>query len=179
VRKFGVFAATIFIVILISGIYGIIHDQITYTISPEYFSKFKYSQFGFEPNDFGGHRQTVAAIGFLATWWVGIPLGVLLALTGLIFPDHKTMRRAITKGVFIIFLTAIASGFIGYLWGKYHLVNTGVNWWMPAGLIDRTHFIIVGSIHNFSYLGGGLGLLFAIIYMIVKKSRTKRHHATT
>jgi hypothetical protein len=59
-RKFGVFAATIFFTIIIAGLYGIIHDQITYSISPEYFTKFKYRQFGFEPSWFGGHRQTVA-----------------------------------------------------------------------------------------------------------------------
>ena len=71
-RKFGVLTATIFIAIILAGIYGIIHDQITYSISPEYFTKFKYQQFGFDPAWFGGHRQTVAVIGFLATWWMGI-----------------------------------------------------------------------------------------------------------
>ena len=81
-RKFAVFSATLFISILLAGLYGILHDQVTYTIAPEYFTKFKYGQFGFEPAWFGGHRQTVAAIGFLATWWTGIFIGLGLGLTG-------------------------------------------------------------------------------------------------
>ena len=30
---------------VIAGIYGIIHDQITYTVSPEYYMRFKFLQF--------------------------------------------------------------------------------------------------------------------------------------
>jgi hypothetical protein len=31
--------------VLIAGVYGILHDQITFTISPEYFTEFKSAQF--------------------------------------------------------------------------------------------------------------------------------------
>jgi hypothetical protein len=31
---------------LLAGVYGILHDQLTYTISPEYNTKFKFYQFG-------------------------------------------------------------------------------------------------------------------------------------
>jgi hypothetical protein len=168
-RKFGVLTATIFISIILSGIYGIIHDQITYSISPEYFTKFKYQQFGFEPAWFGGHRQTVAAIGFLATWWMGLIIGALLGLTGLIFSNHTIMRKSIIKGIKIVFVTAMLFALIGFLWGKYYLVYRGVNWWLPDGLINKDQFIIVGSIHNFSYLGGIAGILFAITYLIRKR----------
>jgi hypothetical protein len=55
---------------LIAGPYGVAHDQVTYSISPEYFTRlkfqqFEYANFGFPPRFF------VAEIGFLATWWVG------------------------------------------------------------------------------------------------------------
>jgi hypothetical protein len=168
-RKFGVFAATTFIAILLSGLYGIIHDQITYSISPEYFTKFKYRQFGFDPARFGGHRQTVALIGFLATWWMGIFIGILLGLTGLIFRHHRIMRRAIMNGIRVTLVTAVLFAIFGFLWGKYYLVKAGVNWSPPDGLIDKNQFIIVGSIHNFSYLGGIAGILLAIIYMVRRR----------
>ena len=55
---------------IVAGIYGIVHDQITYTISPEYLTKLKFDQFHYA--DIGPpDRVFVAAIGFLATWWVG------------------------------------------------------------------------------------------------------------
>src|SRR5258705_1608770 len=168
-RKIGVFTTTIFVAILTAGLYGIIHDQATYSISPEYFTKFKYRQFGFEAYWFGGHRQTVAVIGFLATWWMGLFIGLLIGMFGLIFRDHIEMRKTIARSIAIVFITAVLFAVIGFLWGRYHLVKTEVTWWIPDNLIDRDSFIVVGSIHNFSYTGGIVGLLVAISYMIIKR----------
>jgi hypothetical protein len=177
-RKFGVLTATIFLSIILGGLYGIIHDQITYSISPEYFTKFKYQQFGFEPSWFGGHRQTVAVIGFLATWWMGLFIGIMLGLLGLIFKDHIAMRRSITKAIKIVFITAVVFAIIGFLWGKYHLLTTVVDWWMPEDIIDKNNFIVVGSIHNFSYIGGIAGILIAMTCMIRKNVLIKRNAVT-
>ena len=176
-RKFGIFTSTIFIAIILAGLYGILHDQVTYSISPEYFTKFKYRQFGFEPLWFGGHRQTVAVIGFLATWWMGLLIGIILGSAGLIFRDYTTMRRKINKAIKIVFITAIIFAIIGFLWGKYYLIRTGVNWWLPDDLYNKNDFIVVGSIHNFSYIGGVAGLLFAVVYMIRKTFLIRTKHA--
>ncbi|AEV99658.1 hypothetical protein A4D02_27920 [Niastella koreensis] len=175
-RKFAVSSATIFISILLAGFYGILHDQVTYTIAPEYFTKFKYDQFGFEPQWFGGHRQTVAVIGFLATWWTGIFIGLGLGLTALIFRDHKTMRRAIQKAVVVTFCFAVATGVFGFFYGRFVLTKTGVDWWLPDNLVDKNAFITVGSIHNFSYLGELLGLV-AGIYYLVRLNKLQRRQA--
>ena len=113
-RKFAVFSVTIFICILLAGLYGVVQDQITYTIASEYFTKFKYKQFGFEPQWFGGHRQTVAAIGFLATWWTGLFIGTVLGLTALIYEDHKIMSKALRKAIFYTFFLQLLLGFSGF-----------------------------------------------------------------
>jgi hypothetical protein len=60
---------------------------------------------------------------------------------------------------------------IGLLYGNYHLAETGVNWWLPDNLIDKRNFIAVGSMHNFSYEGGVIGLLAGITYSIWKKRK--------
>ena len=143
-RKFGIFATTIFVSAIIAGLYGIVHDQITYSISTEYFTKFKYQQFGFEPAWFGGHRPTVAVIGFLATWLTGIIIGIGLGLTGLIFSDYKRMWNAIIKAICLTLCITAVTGFIGFLYGKFHLTKTGVDWWLPDNLIDKDDFIVVG-----------------------------------
>ena len=55
---------------LFAGAYGVLHDQVTYSICPEYFTRLKFSQFNFA--NFGlSPRIFVAEIGFLATCWVG------------------------------------------------------------------------------------------------------------
>lgn len=173
-RKFGVITSFIFIAILVAGVYGILHDQITYSISPEYFTKFKYRQFGFEPEWFGGHRATVAAIGFLATWWMGLFIGIPLGLLSFIFPDHKIIESVLKRSLLLVLFIAAIAGIIGFLYGNFFLVKDSVSWWLPDNLIDKSSFIVVGSIHNSSYLGGIIGLLSAFIYIIVQKIRLKK-----
>lgn len=172
-RKFGVLSSFIFIAIILAGIYGILHDQLTYSISPEYFTKFKYKQFGFKPEWFGGHRQTVAAIGFLATWWTGLFIGISLGLPALFFPDHKRMITALKKAIRLLLMITVATGAAGFIYGKFYLAKNRVDWWLPEDLSDISSFIIAGSIHNFSYLGGLLGLLISIVYIIRSMFQSK------
>jgi hypothetical protein len=167
-RKFGVFASAVFLFSLVAGCYGFFHDQVTFTISDEYFTKFKYVQFNISPDDFGSHRITVGIIGFLATWWMGMLIGFIVGLIGLFFKDYKSMKAALIKASFIIIITAFFFAVIGFFYGKFYLASRGVDWWLPENLIDKNKFIAAGSIHNFSYLGGVVGLLLSIVYMIKK-----------
>ena len=72
---------------LIAGIYGILHDQISYTVSPEYYTKFKFIQFNLANENniekIKNPRILVSIVGFLATWWFGLILGFILGLTTL------------------------------------------------------------------------------------------------
>src|SRR5262245_2708964 len=66
----------------VGGVYGALHDQLSYTISPEYFTKLKFAQFAYA--DFGWpHRVLAAEVGFLATAGVGLIAGWVLARVGL------------------------------------------------------------------------------------------------
>ncbi|HWK03760.1 MAG TPA: hypothetical protein VNS58_09015 [Puia sp.] len=98
-KKFSLFLLTILLSILVAGLYGILHDQVTYTICPEYYTKFKFIQFGLADETTAllqpSPRQLVAIIGFLATWWTGIFIGIGLGLTALIFKEATAMFRAI------------------------------------------------------------------------------------
>ncbi len=166
---------------LIGGLYGIIHDQITYTISPEYYTKFKFYQFGlidFETEAiFSNPRFEVSIVGFMATWWFGLLIGFILGLVGLIYKDHKQMFQVTIKALLITVIVAFLTGLIGLVYGKFYLYDTGVNWWLPDNLIDTENFIAVGSMHNFSYLGGLFGLIVGIIYSVKqKKKNTLQHH---
>jgi hypothetical protein len=61
------------------------------------------------------------------------------------------------------------TGLIGLVYGKFYLAHTEVSWWLPDKLVDKSSFISVGSMHNFSYLGGLTGLIAAIFYSIRQK----------
>ena len=90
---------------IVGGIYGILHDQITYSISNEYFTRLKFIQFHYA--DFGFPvRIFVSEVGFLATWWVGFVSAWFLARIAVpSWPTKLAFRRSLT-GFLIIFFIA-------------------------------------------------------------------------
>lgn len=179
-----VFVIIVLLAPFLGGIYGIVHDQITYTISNEYYTKFKFIQFGL--SEWGGGinigtakqpeiqlinpRLGVAIVGFMATWWVGLFIGIILGLVGFIYSDGKKMLRMTLWAILLTICVALITGFLGLFYGKCILVNDPPNWFFPSNLIDQKNFIMVGAMHNFSYLGGMFGLLVSVIFMMRSNS---------
>ena len=155
---------------IVAGFYGILHDQITYSISSEYFTKLKFDQFYYA--DFGFPvRIFVSEIGFLATWWVGFISAWFLARIAVPhWPPKLALRRCLI-GVFIIICFAFTAGSIGHLLGIHHS-NDYSNWQdlsESLGVSDVPSFVHVGYIHNAGYIGGLIGLIVAIIYLLRMK----------
>jgi hypothetical protein len=169
-KRLFYFLLILFLGPIIGGIYGILHDQLTYTISQEYYTKFKFYQFGLieegQQPVFLSFRLAVAQVGFMATWWMGLPIGIILGIIGLKIKDNQKMFQTVLKAFLLTVVVAFLTGLIGLLYGKFVLAETGVDWWLPENLIDRKSFIAVGSMHNFSYLGGLIGLVAGIIYIL-------------
>lgn len=169
-KKFLILLLIIAIAPLIGGFYGILNDQLTYTISPEYYTKFKFYQFGLMDigNEaiFPNPRIQVAAVGFMATWWMGLPIGIILGLIGLVHKNAAQMFRSTIKAIGVTMIVAFMIGLVGLVYGKFYLAKTGVDWWLPQNLIDTGNFIAVGSMHNFSYIGGIAGMIAGCIYNV-------------
>jgi len=156
---------------IIAGIFGILHDQITYTISPEYFTRMKFDQF--RSADFGfPPRVFVAEIGFLATWWVGLIAGWFLARIALRkFPAPvKSVLLAMNGIVGFVVLLGIIAYFIGPT-----LLADRPGWRESLGSIhvtDEVAFNRVAAIHLASYSGALIGWIFAMIWFLARpKSR--------
>ncbi len=152
---------------LVAGTYGILHDQVTYTIAPEYFTRMKFDQFHFA--DLGWPpRVFVAEIGFLATWWVGLPAGWVLARIALpAWPQAQALRRC-ARGFAIIIGTAAAAGAGGYFFGLF-LGGDPAGWQeycRVIGVEDADAFVRVAATHNASYIGGGIGLVAAVLDLV-------------
>lgn len=149
---------------VIAGAYGILHDQITYTISPEYFTAFKAQQFRYM--DFGWpERVYVAQIGFLASSCVGFIAGWFLARLTVPPVSREVAGRWCRQAFGVLLGVAMLAG----------LAGAGVGWWETRhgggaaggdlldlarsyGGRDVASFIRAGCIHNGSYLGALLGL---------------------
>ncbi|HLC83113.1 MAG TPA: hypothetical protein VJI69_04720 [Bacteroidia bacterium] len=176
-QKIKLFLFIIFLTPFICGAFGILHDQITYTLSEEYYTKFKFIQFGLiekqgmtmEMN----HRLGAVIVGFGATWWVGIPIGLFYAITLMFFKSTKNLYKLYFKTVLLTFAITIVTSFAGYLYWKLILQNEPPNWYLPETVRDRNSFFCVGSIHNFSYLGAEIGLIAGMLYLILLKRKEK------
>ena len=176
-KKILTFPLLLVISCLLGGAYGILHDQLTYTIAPEYYTKFKFYQFGFMDmgNEaiFPNPRFYVSVVGFLATWWMGLFIGFLLGLIGFVHTGWKLMFTITLKAFLFTMLIAFATGLTGLAYGYFFLADLPKeefrNWYLPDNLIDFRNFITVGSMHNFSYLGGVIGLVAGMIYSMSQK----------
>ena len=172
------FLLVIGVAIVIASIYGVGHDQVTYTISPEYYTKFKFIQFNLADSGAAQHmtqpRSAVVMVGVKASWWMGLIIGAVLGLFALAFRNADRMFQSAMQALGVALLIAIICGGIGYLYGHGTLAKTGVSWWIPSNVVDRPAFITAGSIHNFSYLGGAIGLLAGIIFLLIKNFRFRK-----
>lgn len=178
-KKTTIWLSMLIIVPLIAGIYGVLHDQITYSISSEYFTNFKFIQFGISDDLRDSERLAVCLVGFLATWWVGIPIAIISGGIGIKKLNIHQFKQLKIKSIIITFGIAVLFGVIGYFYGliKFsHMTDWPVNIGGRGGntemfiamsrINDWSSFWIVGTIHNFSYLGGLLGLIIGVIFQI-------------
>jgi len=164
-------------VMVLCGLFGALHDQISYTVSPEYFTHFKFHQFhllGPEPE-----RLRVAAVGVLATWWMGIPIGATLGTIGLSARDARTMLRETLRAFVIVAAVSLIFGLGGLLWGIVTFQGTapGVppGWYLPLGGVqDLAAFLRAGAMHNASYLGGAAGTLVAAVLLARRITAQRR-----
>ncbi len=150
---------------LVAGGYGILHDQLTYSISPEYYTCFKFGQFHYA--DFGWPvRWHVATIGFLATWWVGFFAGWLLARSAVRRFSREQVASRVRRAFAFVLLSALLGGGIAGLAGFLTLHGQALQSWDGwAGVTDVRRFAIVGYVHNGGYLGGLTGLILGIVYL--------------
>lgn len=161
---------------VVAGFYGIVHDQLTYTISPEYYTKFKFYQFGLVDEGMSVTtdypRLWVGLVGFLATWWMGIPIATIIAIFSF-QSNWKRMTQLAARAMVITIVVAVVTGLYGLYRGFTHYAHEPrerlAGWFIPPDLIDFENFIAVGSMHNFSYLGGAYGLVCGVAYILWKR----------
>lgn len=177
-RKLGVLVLYLLLSLAAAGLFGMIHDQISYTVSDEYFTRFKFIQFGLAFSDLPD-RARVAIVGFLASWWMGFPLGLLTGLAGWRQPTAGRMLRALLVSLPLIIgfvlLAALSGLAYGYLrTARYELAAyQALGWFIPPSLVHPRNFLCAGYMHNAAYLGGALAIPFAWLLQARFKTRTE------
>jgi hypothetical protein len=171
-KKLAVFLALLCVAVALASLYGILHNQISYTVAPEYFTKFKFRQFGFVETPLPA-RVRASLIGFMASWWMGIPIGVLVGLAGLLHRSPSQMWRVTLRSMLIAVAFTLLFGLCGLLYG--YIQTTDVNmeqyraWFIPDDVTDLRRFLCAGYMHNSSYLGGVLAIPVAWAFHVIMR----------
>lgn len=159
---------------LVAGGYGIIHDQITYSLSEEYFTRLKFDQFRYA--DFGQPRRVlVAEIGFLATWWVGFIVGWFYSRITVPHLERAMVVKQCWRAFALVFAFALAGGLLGAWLGWQRMHDTDFSAWADYAEVNHVQhmdrFVWVAYIHNGGYAGGLVGLVTILIRARWRRSR--------
>ncbi len=160
---------TFFVLLLLAGvagaIFGALHNQLSYTVGPSYFTAFKFPQFDIA--EALPHRIGAALVGIYASWWMGVLVGLPAFAFGLLtVPSARTYMAAGLGAIFLVVVLATFGALAGLLGGLI-ADNTG--------LLDpyltfrdgptRSDFIRAGFMHDATYVAGALGALAAFFPM--------------
>jgi|ERR1051325_119645 hypothetical protein len=170
------FLLVILLSVLSAVIYGIIHDQITARICVEYFTVG-------HPPIFNTESPTLLGFGWgvVATWWVGVMLGIPLACAARLGSSRPWRAGELIKPLAILLavmgIGAFLAGGIAYvLASKGSIRLTGV---FASALPPEKHipFLVDMWTHSASYLLGFLGGIVLIVWTWRKRERTINQQA--
>ncbi len=160
----------LFSVTIITMLYGIFHDYITYSISKNYFIIAK-GLTGLE----NGFSFNVIKLALIATWTAGLITGV----TFLFANNENSKHRQLTyKNLYKILLLPLSfSIFFSIFFGSFFYINYSIlakitNEDLSSLGGDLPSFMFVWGIHIGSYVGAIIGLI--ISYFKIIKLREKK-----
>lgn len=142
-------------------LYGIVHDQITARVCVEYFT------IG-HPPVFATDSPTLLGLGWgvIATWWVGLILGVPLAVAARAGRGPKrsarTLARPIARLLLVMGVCALVAGVAGFALGRAGLVTLAGP--MAEQIPAERHAPFLADLwaHSASYFVGFVGGIVVI-----------------
>jgi len=174
-------ATLLFIMVLscaIAGTYGIINDYFLYKFCPEFFTGFKFIEYGVATDTASGTESyliNIIKVGLMASWWMGLIIGTILGVVSLPIPVQKTMFSTLfmAMGITIVitFFASMAGLAYGWLSFSEADIKTSVLFNGQKDLVMPMRFLMCFNMHNFSYVGAVIGMLAGSIFIIRKKRK--------
>ena len=163
----------------IAGIYGVINDQITFTISSEYYTKYIFLQYNLVQVEGDSRiihpRILVVLVTFFSTWWFPLTSGLIIVIFNLIQNTWQKLFKTSFLAIMIAILITIISEIIGLIVGFLIFAKLPKSYFIwcfiPENLQNFDNYISVGSMEVFSFIGGILGLLVGIFYSYKKRNQ--------
>lgn len=157
---------------LVAGIgYGILHDQVTAHLCVEYFTIA-------HPIIFPTQSPALLAFGWgiLATWWLALPFGILLAVGSQFgrWPKRglSDVRGSILKLLAFTGLCATAAGLLGGYLAHHGFADTAI----AFGIAEDRQALFMADVwaHTASYLVAAIGAMVLVVMTGVSRYRDAR-----
>ncbi len=160
--------SVLFLVLGLGLMYGILQNQISYTISSEVFTKLFFEQFGFVEYGTDTPRLTAGIIGAWSSFLFSLALGILYFFIILIFnPNWKIVKNGLIIHLLIAFIISI----LGLIHGYFNVISLKFMELKNFHKIkEPTEFSMAIWMHNFSYFGGIIGFLFVVFYILKNRN---------
>jgi len=159
--KFPTFFLLVALAALSASVFGALHNQLSYSVGPDYFHAIKFPQFAIPEGT--PPRLGAAQVGVLASWWMGAAVGLPAFLYGLIaVPTGRSYFAAGLGGIGLVVMVSTFAALLGLLGG---IVSESTGLLGPVGTpegVDRADYLRAGFMHDATYFGGMLGALVAI-----------------
>jgi hypothetical protein len=163
------FIKIVFATVVASIVYGILHDQVTARVCVEYFT------IG-HPPIFRTEDPTVLAIGWglVSTWWVGVLLGLPLAVTARVGSRPKLSVRDILRPLLVsmvcVGLLALLAGVFGFFATQRHLISLGR---LGERVPQDRHPVFMADAwaHSLAYTGGFLAGVALLTWVWKERKR--------
>jgi hypothetical protein len=155
--------------------YGIVHDQITIRICPDYLLVW-------HPKLLSTNNLTLVALawGVVATWWMGAFLGLIVGLGATAGRPPFAAKPAIFKAyIWVMAATGLCAALAGIVtWRLGLLAPSFIEGPEISGLSldDRHRFMIAWVVHNTSYNIGAAAALVAAIAVAIGRYRSKERN---
>jgi hypothetical protein len=153
--------------IVAAVLYGIAHDQITSRVCVEYFTLA-------HPRIIASESPTALGLlwGVIATWWVGLGLGLALAAVARLGRRRKLDARSLSGPIALVLLgTATVATAAGFAASRVAWLNPGLitvpDLDLPRG--REPSFVAVAAAHAASYASGFFGGLLVLGWALSRR----------
>ena len=142
-----------------AGIFGALHNQLSYSIGPSYFHDFKFIQFAVAPDL--QSRIGASLVGWRSSWWMGLLIGIpAFGLAMVLVPRQHTVLLCI-GALFLALFCAVIGALTGILLGFVADDITVLKDAM-ASMPEDVGFRRAALMHEGSYRGAQIGGLIAL-----------------
>lgn len=157
---------------IIACIFGVVHNQISFTVSNEFFEDFLFGNFGVNQWGIESKRTQASIVGILGTYWLGLILGTVYAIIFLFLKTSNNFKHTI-KAILINLGIAAIGSFICYLIALFFPLEKSPVF-IDFGTQNPKNYLEAAFMHEGSYIGGMIGLIVGILFLL----KMNRHNTT-